>query len=110
MMNKTYTESRPALLRVVGRWQLFALAFACIVGSGWLLVLGDWLNAAAPGGAILGLMAGTSVMLAVCAGYAELAARVPVAGGGGRLGTAACPPPPAPLFLWFVPPPPLPPP
>src|SRR5258708_35232092 len=81
MMNKTYTESRPALLRVVGRWQLFALAFACIAGSGWLLVLGDWLNAAAPGGAILGLMAGTSVMLAVCAGYAELAARVPVAGG-----------------------------
>jgi APA family basic amino acid/polyamine antiporter len=69
------------LARVVGRWQLFALAFGCIVGSGWVVVLGEWLAAAAPGGAVVGFLAGATVILAVCAGYAELVARIPVAGG-----------------------------
>ena len=72
----------PAVLkRTVGRWQLFALGFGCIVGSGWVVVLGDWLAAAAPGGAVVGFVVGATVMLAVAGAYAELVARIPAAGG-----------------------------
>jgi amino acid transporter len=59
----------------------FALAFGGIVGSGWIVVLGDWLQAAGPGGAVLGFIAGGAVMTLVCAAYAELAGRMPNAGG-----------------------------
>lgn len=59
----------------------FAIAFGCIVGSGWIVVLGDWLRTAGPGGSVLGFIAGGTVMTLVCAAYAELACRMPRAGG-----------------------------
>jgi basic amino acid/polyamine antiporter, APA family len=59
----------------------FALSFGGIVGSGWIVVLGDWLRMAGPGGAVLGLLGGGVLMTLVCACYAELAARFPEAGG-----------------------------
>lgn len=45
------------------------------------MVLGDWLRTAGPGGAVLGFIAGGAVMTLVCAAYAELAGRMPRAGG-----------------------------
>lgn len=72
--------SRPAA-RVLGPLRFFALSFGCIVGSGWVVVLGDWLKAAGPVGVVLGMLAGGSVMLANSGAYAELIARFPVAGG-----------------------------
>jgi APA family basic amino acid/polyamine antiporter len=51
------------------------------VGSGWIVVLGDWLRTAGPGGAVLGFIAGGAVMTLVCAAYAELAGRMPHGGG-----------------------------
>lgn len=59
----------------------FALAFGGIVGSGWVVALGEWLQTAGPGGAIFGFLAGGAVMTLVCAAYAELASRMPRAGG-----------------------------
>lgn len=59
----------------------FALSFGGIVGSGWIVILGDWLRMAGPGGAVLGLLGGGFLMTLVCACYAELAARFPEAGG-----------------------------
>lgn len=69
------------LSRAVGRSQLFVIAFGCVVGSGWVVVLGDWLAAAAPGGAVIGFIGGALGMLAICAAYAELTVRIPRAGG-----------------------------
>jgi APA family basic amino acid/polyamine antiporter len=61
--------------------RFFALSFGCIVGSGWVVVLGDWLKACGPAGVVLGMLAGGSVMLANSGAYAELIARYPMAGG-----------------------------
>lgn len=66
--------------RHVGRLGYFALAFGGIVGSGWVVVLGEWLGAAGPGGAALAFGAGGITMALVCACYAELTARMPRAG------------------------------
>jgi basic amino acid/polyamine antiporter, APA family len=69
------------LQRSIGPSGYFAIAFGSIVGSGWVLVLGDWLHAAGPGGSIVGFAAGGAVMILVAACYGELAARMPRAGG-----------------------------
>jgi APA family basic amino acid/polyamine antiporter len=85
-MKSTRSPSLPArnnaaLRTVVGRGGFFALAFGAIVGSGWVVVLGDWLKVAGPGGAALGFLAGALVMMLVALCYGELAARSSVAGG-----------------------------
>jgi APA family basic amino acid/polyamine antiporter len=59
----------------------FALSFGSMVGSGWIILLGDWLRRAAPGGALLAMLAGGALMALVGCCYAELAARLPRAGG-----------------------------
>jgi APA family basic amino acid/polyamine antiporter len=70
----------PALRRTIGRFQYFALGFGTIIGSAWVVVLGDWLKAAGPGGAIAGFLAGGLLMSLLAAVYAELSARMPEAG------------------------------
>jgi APA family basic amino acid/polyamine antiporter len=74
-------DSPPKLQGSIRPSGYFALAFGGIVGSGWIVVLGDWLKVAGPGGAVLGLLCGGLLMTLVCACYAELAARFPQAGG-----------------------------
>jgi APA family basic amino acid/polyamine antiporter len=64
----------------VGPAQYFALGFGCIVGSGWLIIAGNWLAAAGPGGAALGFLLGGAVIVIVGSCYAELSARIPEAG------------------------------
>jgi amino acid transporter len=64
----------------IGIAQYFALGFGTIIGSAWVVLLGDWLKIAGPGGTILGFMAGGAVMMIVGYSYAELIRRVPEAG------------------------------
>ena len=64
----------------LGPGQYFALGFGSIVGSAWIIIAGDWISAAGPGGAILGFLLGGAVIVIVGACYAELTARVPEAG------------------------------
>lgn len=59
----------------------FALGFGCIVGSGWVLVLKEWIGQAGIGGAMIGFICGGIVMAAIAACYAELTSRLPEAGG-----------------------------
>lgn len=66
---------------MVSRGGFFAFSFGSIVGSGWVVLLGEWLKLAAPGGALLALVAGGVLMSAIGLCYAELAARMPRAGG-----------------------------
>jgi len=72
---------QPATLRrAIGRFQYFALAFGAIIGSAWVVVLGDWLRIAGPGGAALAFLAGAVFMGFIAAVYAELSVRMPEAG------------------------------
>lgn len=70
-----------SLRRVIGPGGYFTLSFGSVVGSGWVMVLGEWLNAAGPGGSALGFATGGLVMLCVATCFAELAVRMPRAGG-----------------------------
>jgi amino acid transporter len=70
----------PALHGDIGRFQYLALGFGTMIGSAWVILLGDWLGKAGPGGAILGFLCGGLVMMAIGGCYAELTARLPEAG------------------------------
>jgi len=71
----------PALKGNIGRFQLFAFGFGSIIGSAWCVLVGSWLTAAGPGGAIIGFVAGGLVVACIGACYAELTSRIPVTGG-----------------------------
>jgi APA family basic amino acid/polyamine antiporter len=72
-------DSSP-LHHAIGRSGFFTLAFGAIVGSGWVVLLGDWLKAAGPGGATAGFLIGGLVMMLIGLCYGELAARFSRAG------------------------------
>lgn len=64
----------------IGRFQYLALGFGTMIGSAWVILLGDWLGKAGPGGAVLGFVAGGLIVMLVGACYAELAGYLPEAG------------------------------
>jgi APA family basic amino acid/polyamine antiporter len=70
----------PRLRGNIGRFQYLALGFGTMIGSAWVILLGDWLGKAGPGGAVLGFLAGGVVVVLVGACYAELAGYLPEAG------------------------------
>ena len=69
------------LNKAVGRSGFFTLAFGGMVGSAWIVLLGDWLRAAGPAGAALGIVSGAFAMILIALCCGELAARFPAAGG-----------------------------
>lgn len=88
--------------RHIGRLGYFALAFGGIVGSGWVVVLGEWLGAAGPGGAALAFAAGGLAMALICACYAELTARMPRTGAEFVYVRTSLGPIPGFLVGWFL--------
>ena len=74
-------ESRQSLKRVLGMKDTLALAFGAMVGWGWVILSGDWINFGGSLGAAAGfLLAGVPILM-IGLVYAELAAAMPVVGG-----------------------------
>jgi len=61
--------------------QFLTIGIGAIMGVGWAVALGEWLDAAAPLGTVLGFALGGLLMLPVALCYAELATALPAAGG-----------------------------
>jgi APA family basic amino acid/polyamine antiporter len=70
-----------ALKKTLGPWQFFSYSFGCIVGVGWIVLLGNWLERGGPVGAALGFALGGVIMALIGLCYAEAAGMLPVAGG-----------------------------
>ncbi len=75
------SDRRTSLVKALGPFQLFTIAFGAAIGVGWIVVLGEWLNQAGPLGIVLGFVAGGTVIALVALCYAEMASRFPVSGG-----------------------------
>lgn len=72
---------RAVLGQSVGASQFFTIAFGTIIGVGWVIYLGLWLQPAGPLGAVIGFAAGTALVALIGLCYAEMAAMFPVSGG-----------------------------
>jgi APA family basic amino acid/polyamine antiporter len=75
------TQEDGALERVLSQWELFAIGFGAIVGWGWIIQMGYWIDTAGPTGSILAFAGGGILVGLVSLVYAELTSAMPYAGG-----------------------------
>lgn len=69
------------LKRTLTGQDYFTLAFGTIVGAGWVIAAGSWLERGGSLGAALAFGVGGAVLISVGACYAEMCAAMPSAGG-----------------------------
>jgi basic amino acid/polyamine antiporter, APA family len=71
----------PTLARKLRLHDYFALAFGTMIGTGWLVLMDDWLGRGGPLGAILGFALGGIILLPVGYVYGQWVQRLPDAAG-----------------------------
>ena len=71
----------PTLARKLSLWNYFALGFGTMIGTGWVVVMDDWLRRGGPLGAMLGFALGGVLLLPVSYIYGEWVKRLPDASG-----------------------------
>ncbi len=67
--------------RVLGQKDVLALAFGAMIGFGWVVLSGTWLQGAGSLGAILAFLIGGTLVVFVGLTYSELVSAMPKAGG-----------------------------
>jgi amino acid transporter len=72
---------RQTLKRAMNFWDVLSLGFGSIIGWGWIMLVGDWIQLAGVGGAIVAFLIGTVLCIFVGLTYAELTPALPLAGG-----------------------------
>ncbi|HXM37660.1 MAG TPA: APC family permease [Gemmatimonadales bacterium] len=69
-----------SLRRTLGALEYFTFGFGSMVGVGWLVLMDDWLGRGGPGGAMLGFLAGSVLLLPIARTYGRLVRQIPDAG------------------------------
>jgi amino acid transporter len=80
-MSETSHSSGPSFSRVLGRWDVLVVAFGAMIGFGWIVLTGGFLESAGTLGAALAFVIGGVVVGFVGLTYAELVSAMPTAGG-----------------------------
>lgn len=63
-------------------WNYFTIGFGAIIGTGWVLQVGDWMvKGGGPAAAIIAFIIGGLFFLPIGAVFGELTAAIPIAGG-----------------------------
>ncbi len=73
--------SEAKFTRVLGSWDVIAVAFGAMIGFGWIVLTGGFLDDAGTLGAALAFVIGGVIMALVGLTYAELVSAMPHAGG-----------------------------
>lgn len=81
MTKSTGTETEASFTRVLGQWDVLAIAFGAMIGFGWIVLTGGFLDGAGTLGAVLAFVLGGIVIGFVGLTYAELVAAMPQVGG-----------------------------
>ncbi|MDR3295623.1 MAG: amino acid permease, partial [Clostridiales Family XIII bacterium] len=72
---------RQGLRKVLGRVEIFALAFGTMIGWGWLALARQWIVLAGTAGAALAFLLTAAFCVLVGLIYSELTSAFPLAGG-----------------------------
>ena len=67
--------------RTLSKRGVFFLGFGSMIGFGWIVLTGGWIEDAGAGGAAIAFLIGGAIMLLVGLVYGELAAAMPKSGG-----------------------------
>ncbi|MEK6264520.1 MAG: amino acid permease [Clostridium sp.] len=76
------SEKREILEKVYSKGDIFALAFGAMIGWGWVMLAGYWVEQAGWLGAVIAFIIGGIMCVFVGLCYAELTPALPCAGGG----------------------------
>lgn len=77
----TSNAEHSSFTRVLGRWDVLAVAFGAMIGFGWIVLTGGFLEDAGTLGATVAFAIGGGIMALVGLTYAELVSAMPHAGG-----------------------------
>ena len=92
----------PTLARKLSLWNYFALGFGTMIGTGWVVVMDDWLGRGGPLGAMLGFAIGGILLLPVSYIYGEWVKRLPDASGEAAYTAQVFPPFVSYLTGWIM--------
>ncbi len=81
MADAPRAQTEAKFSRVLGQWDVLAIAFGAMIGFGWIVLTGGFLQEAGTGGAALAFVLGGIVIGFVALTYAELVAAMPQTGG-----------------------------
>ena len=70
------------MVKSLSLWNFFTIGFGAIIGTGWILLVGDWMKlGGGPIPAAIGFVIGAVFLLPVGAVFGELTAAIPISGG-----------------------------
>src|SRR5260221_5757805 len=69
------------LARRLNLWNYFALGFGTMIGTGWVILMDDWLGRGGPLGAMIGFLLGGVLLLPIGYVYGQWVRRLPDAAG-----------------------------
>lgn len=68
--------------KTLSNWNFFTIGFGAIIGTGWVLMVGDWMViGGGPLAAIIAFVIGAIFLLPIGAVFGELTAAIPISGG-----------------------------
>ena len=92
----------PTLARKLSLWNYFALGFGTMIGTGWVVLMDDWLGRGGPLGAMLGFAIGGILLLPVGYIYGQWVRRLPDASGEAAYAGQVFPPIVSYLTGWIM--------
>src|SRR5215472_6410849 len=90
------------LARKLTLWNYFALGFGTMIGTGWVILMDDWLGRGGPLGAMLGFLLGGILLLPIGYVYGQWVRRLPDAAGEAAYTAQVFPPWVSYLTGWMM--------
>lgn len=82
LMTDTQVLGRSEMKKTLSLWNYFTIGFGAIIGSGWILLVGDWMViGGGPIAAMIAFFIGAILLLPIGAVFGELTAAIPISGG-----------------------------
>src|SRR6266851_4874217 len=90
------------LARKLSLWNYFALGFGTMIGTGWVILMDDWLGRGGPLGAMIGFLLGGVLLLPIGYVYGQWVRRLPDAAGEAAYTAQVFPPFVSYLTGWMM--------
>ena len=82
MADTTTTVEQGGMKKTLSLWNFFTIGFGAIIGTGWVLQVGDWMVVGGgPVPAMIAFLLGAIALVPIGAVFGELTAAIPVSGG-----------------------------
>lgn len=76
------TTNKSSMQKTLSLWNFFTIGFGAIIGTGWVLMVGDWMIiGGGPVAAMVAFIIGAIFLLPIGAVFGELTAAIPISGG-----------------------------